>query len=54
MLQRFQPTCAPTSARRSYGAPAWQLLPELRRQPGDHVITSKRTYDAFQVGAGGR
>ncbi len=32
-----------------YGSPAWQLLPELHREPGDHVITSKRTYDAFQV-----
>ncbi|KAI7844727.1 hypothetical protein COHA_001814 [Chlorella ohadii] len=31
-----------------YGSPAWQLLPELHREPGDHVITSKRTYDAFQ------
>lgn len=32
------------------GSHAWQLLPELRRQLGDHVIRSKRTYDAFQVG----
>jgi nicotinamidase-related amidase len=31
-----------------HGSPAWQLLPELHREPGDHVITSKRTYDAFQ------
>lgn len=30
------------------GSHAWQLLPELRRQLGDHVIRSKRTYDAFQ------
>lgn len=32
-----------------YGSKAWQLLPELHRQPRDHVITSKHTYDAFQV-----
>lgn len=35
---------------RRYGSPAWHLLPELHRQPGDHIIDSKRTYDAFQVG----
>ncbi|KAL4424380.1 hypothetical protein ABPG75_001681 [Micractinium tetrahymenae] len=31
-----------------WGSPAWQLLPELHRKPADHVIQSKRTYDAFQ------
>lgn len=32
----------------SYGSQAWQLLPELHRCGADAVITSKRTYDAFQ------
>eukprot|EP00887_Chlorella_sp_A99_P006641 scaffold3.g6641.t1 len=31
-----------------YGSPAWRLLPELQREEGDAIITSKRTYDAFQ------
>ena len=43
-----QPLSPPPPSPR-YGSPAWQLLPELRRHPGqDAVITSKRTYDAFQ------
>lgn len=30
------------------GSPEWHLLLELHRQHGDHIIHSKRTYDAFQ------
>lgn len=44
-----QPTTPPPCCPPRYGSTAWQLLPELHREPGDHVITSKRTYDAFQV-----
>lgn len=44
-----QPTTPPPCCPPRYGSTAWQLLPELHREPGDYVITSKRTYDAFQV-----
>ena len=49
--QQRRRLCCPSSPPLvySYGSPAWQLLPELHRTPGDKVIDSKRTYDAFQA-----
>lgn len=33
-----------------HGSHAWQLLPELHVKPGeDPIISTKQTYDAFQV-----
>ena len=31
------------------GSASWQLLPGLGTQPADHILTSKRTYDAFHA-----
>lgn len=30
------------------GSASWQLVEDLGTQPADHILTSKRTYDAFQ------